>query len=402
MSVASAPPAVPANRRLVAGVALVVVGALLARQVASVLASDALPIPIDYAAFWTAGWLTIQGENPYDPVRLHEVQRAIGLDHSHAILVYHPPWTLTLLMPLAALPVRTGYGLLCLIELGLVLASADYLWRAYGGRVDRRWVGWLIGLTFAPTVFLLGAGQISGFSLAGLALFLYAARSDRPGLAGVAAALVAVKPHLNFLFGLALLLETTRSRFARRAVLAGLAAGLAASAVPLLFNPDVWALHRETVTAPGSDQHQGLADWKHPLVGSWLRNATPGRPVWVQVAPCLAASALFVGYWWRQREWDWQEALPGITLASLLTAVYGAWSFDTVLLLVPVLAAAARLPAQAAAVGAAWLVGVNVVMYAALVGRWPQDSYVWVTPAVLAGVVLTGAASRRLRAGGLA
>jgi hypothetical protein len=259
----------------------------------------------------------------------------------------------------------------------------------------------LIGLTFAPTVFLLGAGQIGGFSLVGLALFLYAARSDRPGLAGVAAALVAVKPHLNFLFGLALLLETTRSRFARRAVLAGLAVGLAASAVPLLFNPDVWALHVETVTAPGSDQHQGLADWTHPLVGSWLRNALPGRPVWVQAAPCLIASALFVGYWWRRREWDWRGALPGMTLVSLLTAVYGAWSFDTVLLLVPVLAAAARLPAAVAAVGAAWLVGVNVVMYAALVGHWPQDSYVWLTPTVLVGLVVTGAAARRSRVEGV-
>src|SRR5262245_47822021 len=75
MSVAAAPPAAPANRRLVAWIALAVVGALLAWQVASILTSDALPIPIDYAAFWSAGWLTIQGENPYDPVRLHEVQR---------------------------------------------------------------------------------------------------------------------------------------------------------------------------------------------------------------------------------------------------------------------------------------------------------------------------------------
>lgn len=391
-------PAARPGRRALTVLALVAALALLGWQVARLSNAATFPVPIDYAAFWSVGWLTLHGENPYDPARVHEVQQAIGLHHKHAILVYHPPWTLTLLLPLAALPVVAGYGLLCLLELALVVAASDYLWRLFGGRPERRWVGWVVGLGFAPTLFLLGAGQLSGFSLAGLALFLAARRSDRPALAGLAAALIAVKPHLNFLFGLALLLETTRSGFARRAVLAGLFVGLAASAFPLLFNPDIWRLHVGTVTASGSGQHLGLADWKHPLVGSWVRGWVPGQPGWVQAVPCLLAAAAFVPYWWRKADWDWAEELPRMTLVSLLTAVYGAWIFDLVLLLVPVLAAVAAVrwpaPPRRQVLGLLALAGVNVLLFAALVGRAGQTSYVWVTPAVFAAVVLVSPSAR--------
>jgi hypothetical protein len=181
-------------------------------------------------------------------------------------------------------------------------------------------------------------------------------------------------------------------------VFAGLLVGLAASAFPLLFNPDIWSLHVRTVTASGSGQHLGLADWKHPLVGSWVRGWVPGQPGWVQAVPCLLAAAAFVPYWWRRANWDWAEELPRMTLVSLLTAVYGAWIFDLVLLLVPVLAALAavghRPLSRRVAAGVAGLAVVNALLFAALVGRAGQTSYVWVTPAVIAAVLLVVPAAR--------
>jgi hypothetical protein len=64
----------------------------------------------------------------------------------------------------------------------------------------------------------------------------------------------------------------------------------------------------------------------------------------VQFAPSVIATAALVGYWWtRRRDWDWARELPAVVLLSVLTTGYGAWGFDLVVLLLPVVQAAAWL-----------------------------------------------------------
>ena len=40
-----------------------------------------------------------------------------------------------------------------------------------------------------------------------------------------------------------------------------------------------------------------------------------------------------------RRSWDWPTELPRLTLAAALTACYGAWAYDLVILLLPLLQA---------------------------------------------------------------
>src|SRR5262249_6316300 len=142
--------------------------------------------------------------------------------------------------PFAILPWESAKFLWVGLQLAAVLLSADLLWRINGGDERLRWISWLIALSFAPTLFLLLMGQISGLLLLGLTGFLYFLKRDRPVGAGCCAALCAVKPHLLALFALTLLLEATRQRPIRRVIFAGAAVIAVCSLLPLLWNPHVW------------------------------------------------------------------------------------------------------------------------------------------------------------------
>jgi hypothetical protein len=403
MTPTAAPPTAFRRVLLAAGVAAVV---LVCASLFDKLFRGGLNAPLDFTAFWVAGHLVANGENPYDPARVRELQQSLGLNDT-AIVLWNPPWSLTLVIPIGVLPFRTSYGVWVLANLALIVVSAELLWRGFGGKPSQRWVAHLLTLAFVPTAFLIGGGQITAVVLFGLAGFLYFARNERPFAAGACAAFTAVKPHLLALFALWLLLEAARHAFGRKVVAAGVVAGLLACVPPTLANPGVWNDYLRAVTAPSSADHHHLSDWAPPLAGWWLRQAVPGRPFWVQWLPLIVGVAVCVLYWlvvrWRnQREepadYSW---FPWIVGFSLLVAPYGVWQHDLVLLLVPILGVAARLaerPDRAAvATGLGLLVCVNAVSLAMMLDKAGSRWYVWFAPLVLLGCALAlRLAARRL------
>jgi hypothetical protein len=357
---------------------------------------DGTHVPIDFTAFWAAGHLAAHGHNPYDPVAVRAVQQQTGLRSDVAVMMWNPPWTLALALPFGLLPFTPAYGLWALSQIGLVVAAAALLWRslaAGNGAARHSWVAYLLALLFVPTTYLVGIGQITGVVLFGLAGFLAAARGGRPVLAGAAAALTATKPHLLVLFALWLLLDAAGGRFGRRVILGGVAVGAVACGAATVAYPTVWADYLHAATSPGDAAHYGLENWMPPLVGGWVRAAIPGQPFWVQLAFPVVAAVAFVAWYAATGAWatapDWRRRLPPVVGLSMLVAPYGAWPFDLVLLLIPVLAVAARVAAAptrtAVAVGLGWFAVTNAVLLAMMIDRASSEWYVWVTPSVLIG-----------------
>src|SRR4051794_33671558 len=63
-----------------------------------------LHLPLyDYAAFWSAGRLNAQGEDPYDPDRLAALQREANGHDGDVLVMWPAPWGLTLLAPFSRL-----------------------------------------------------------------------------------------------------------------------------------------------------------------------------------------------------------------------------------------------------------------------------------------------------------
>jgi len=374
------------SRRLFLVCGLVVLGIVILLQVAHLMANPAIMPMDDFVEYWAAGRLNAVGENPYDPAKLLPLQQLAGRDTDEAIMMWNPPWTLPFVMPFGLLPARASQLLWLALSLASVVFCADWSWRFYGGSAKHRWIAWALALTFLPTLFVLQAGQIGPALLLGVVGFLHFERRGRGWLAGAATVLIAIKPHLAYLFWLALLLwSLDRRRWT--VLLGGGLAGLTAMLIALLCNPTVISQYREAMGQHPPEQ------WISPTPGAFLRVLVGGEMFYLQFVPTLAGLAWFVPHWIRRRKtWDWAEQMPLLLLVSFVTASYGAWPFDLVVLLLPIVQLAVlvqtadRRSLFALALGAYLLI--NGLALTLNLLRFTSKWFVWMAPALLVSYLI--------------
>jgi Glycosyltransferase family 87 len=335
----------------------------------------------DFVEYWAAGRLIASGENPYDLNRMHELEREAGRSED-GILMWNPPWTLPLVLPFGALPVRVAHVLWLALQLSVLVYCADRLWILYSGDRELRWVSWLLGVAFLPSLFAVTAGQITPLLLLGVVGFLSFLERKRETWAGVAAVLIAVKPHLAYLFWLALLLWSIRER-RWRTLAGGILTGMAMTALPLLFDAHVLQEYWQTFT------QKPPAQYRSPTLGTVLRLAFGEEQFRLQFVALIPGLLWFAPYWWMQRhEWKWKEQLPLLLTVSVLTTAYGGWPFDLVLLLLPILHAAALAVRggwnRTTSLAAGLFLAVNALAFVQLMLQIEYFWFLWITPAVLA------------------
>ena len=349
--------------------------------------------PFDYMQYHSAGRATLAGQNPYDGRVLYPLQREIGTSLDDPVMMWNPPWTLPLALPLGAVHWRVGQLVWFALNFAAAVGSAWILWRIYRGPRERQWLAVALALGFAPTLFLLLLGQISGLLLLGLTGFLWATRNQRFALAGCFAALTAIKPHLFAPFALLLVLEAIHNRPFRRTIFAGGFTLVLFGLIPLAWNPDVWSQYREATGAGAAASHNTIRDWVHPTLGYAIRQALPGEPFRAMFLPLLAVLPLVAFYWYRRRAtWNWADELPRVVIASLLAAPYGAWGFDLVVLLIPVVQVAARLlPHRVLAIRFAVAFGAMNALALLTLLRENSMTNPWFAPAVAVGYLAAGA-----------
>ncbi len=315
----------------------------------------------------------MKGENPYSPELLLPLERGAGRDTDEAIMMWNPPWTLSVAMPLGALPARVGQFVWLFVQAGCLVAAALML-----AKGSHRIPALALTFTFVPTLFLLQSGQIAGLLVLGAALFAMLAHRGYPMLAGVAAVLLAIKPHLAYLLWLAVALDAFQNR-RYRIVLGGIFGGIAFTLVPMAFNPDVWTHYSAAYRDHPPTQ------WVSLTLGSILRFAFGERHFWLNFVPMILGVAWFANHWrTHSRNWNWTEQMPAILLVSFATAPYGAWHFDLALLLIPIWHLAGTLSGIRRWFAVALFAGANILMLALNAGGVTSFYYVWVAPLVLA------------------
>jgi hypothetical protein len=379
------------------GAALALAAVLLVQQLGRLLADRSVMRPDDYVEYWAAGRLNVHGRDPYDAANLLPLQHEAGresfpLDPSgneSAIMMWNPPWTLAVVMPLGLLEARLGQLIWLLLNLAIVLFCADWIWRYYQGPPTYRWLSWALALTFIPTMMVLRAGQIGPLILLGIVGFLHFEKQGRMFLAGASCVLMAIKPHLLFLFWIALALwaltpssqTAVRGLPGLRVLTGGIVTGLIASIIPVFFNPQVWQQYWYAMT------HHPPEEWVSLTIGSLLRMLFGAHLVWLQLVPAIPALSWFVFHWRKHHaSWSWSEQMPLLTLVSFLTTFYGAWPFDLVILLLPVIQAGVwavqfkNLITAALAMYLAIDLAALVLILLGVTSIW----FIWMTPAILA------------------
>lgn len=385
-----------------AGIAVVLAGAAVAGLWVYLLGHPEVWPPDDIIEYWAASRLVLAGDNPYAAESLLPLQQAGGRDTSEAVMMWNPPWTLTLVLPLGMLSARTAQLVWLMVHLVVLLYCGDRLWKLYGGAPDRRWLGWLITVAALPTLFALQAGQITPLMLLGVILWLQSQQTDkrhkRLWLAAVAAWLLAIKPHLVLLLGLVMAVAVVRQK-QWDVLLAAVVVLLVAVGGVMLWRPEV--IH---------DYHAALryrppVQWHSPTLGAYLRLWLGAEHFYWQFVPTLLALiglVVAMGIGWPQ-QWHWRQLLPPLLILSLLAAPYGAWPFDLVLLLPAVFALllhSARQWGRWGVIGFAVAIGfVNLGCLIMNLCRQPSSLFVWVTPTVglLYGVAVLGARYQRRR-----
>jgi hypothetical protein len=283
----------------------------------------------DFIEYWAAGRLLLAGGNPYSPAQLADVQATVSARAPAPLIMWNPPWTLAFVLPFGAMSFTVSQFLWLLLNLFLLLWSAQHLWKLYANAAAKAYTPWLLALTFVPASLALVLGQITPLILFGLTAFLYYEKKQSGFAAGACAVLISIKPQLCYLFWPALVLWIWRERRGRL-LSAGLIVGLTVAAIPALFNREIYSAYLALYKVGG------LAtplDWAAPTLGNALRVwISPDRSA-LQFAPVAAGVAWLVYDWQRHRDsWNWTERLPILLLVSVSTSAY-AWTFDQVVLL---------------------------------------------------------------------
>lgn len=320
------------RRKLLDGALLVIVGLLLV-LLPPLLASIQDAGEPDFIAYWSAARLLVERRNPYDPVALRAVERAIRParedSYGTAFASWNPPWLLALLLPVALLPYGIAVPVWMTCSALLVILSTVLAWRAIARSKD--WHGIALASSFllwsGPSLSMLVTGQVSGLILLGFVLGAWWLQRGRERLAGAALTLTTIKPHVSYLVLLLLLIWSVRQR--RFRVLEGMVVtSLSLLALVTLLFPGWPGAYYRLVTT-----HRGLLlQYTTPTVGA------VARALWQTDALRLASIALLplVPRLLRVvHVHGWYVAINVALLLSLPLAPYG-YNSDQVVLL-PVL-----------------------------------------------------------------
>jgi hypothetical protein len=383
----------PVARRRVGALIVVAMLALLSL----LLASAHVQWPLeDFAEYWAAGRLNAAGRNPYDPDAMLREQQQIGWRQPNPVMMYNPPWTLALAMPLGLPEFHVARSIWLPTQILITLWCASRLWMIYGGAPRQLARVYGVALLWMPTLVALRFGQFSSFLLLGLVGFLWSWSRRREVAAGAFFALTAVKPQLVALVWVPFVLWALADR--QWKVLAG-AAGciVGAGLVALATNPGVFMQYQHLMaSAPPT------LEFESPNIATVVRRAAGTAGSWPQFVPtCLGAVMVGVIWYRRRNTWDWRRQLPGLVLASCLLTSYGGWAFDLVVLLIPILATAAIVVKSGnkslVAAGAGVFMAVSFLAFAMHQAQVRQAAFLWMTPAVaIASWALARNAAQRL------
>jgi hypothetical protein len=332
----------------------------------------------DFIGYWACARLLFLGQDPYDADNILQTQREAYPDRAYPMYSWNPPWSCVLLLPLGALPFPQATTTWLLVNLLLIAASSLGAWWLFDGQrsSSAQWIALPIAFLFAQTLTVLDTGQITTFMLVGVTGFLVAFKLHRDMLAGASLALVTIKPHLVFLWLPLVFLWTLDTR--RWRVWLGFALALAISLIVLtVFLPSWPQAYSAILDSPP-------INWATPTLGGLMAIAWGEN--WARFLGLLFLPAVIL-LWWKTRHCSPELVTAGLLPISLALAAFG-WSYDQILLLLPIMAIVVslvrrQLPPREAWITAALLGIFAIALFVQRTRAANEFHYLWVPWAVL-------------------
>ncbi|CAG0948084.1 hypothetical protein ANRL1_04913 [Anaerolineae bacterium] len=338
---------------------------------------------IDFPAYWSASYLLAHGENFGDPGRLFQAEKTLTTwPEDYPMLTWNPPWLLTMLIPYTWVSFDRATWWWLLTNITLIFISAVVLWQMSAANERTRRLALfapLVAFAYSPTLATLIAGQVNVIVLAGLTGFLFFSTKRQHGRAGIALALTLVKIHLVYITIPLLLLRALREH--RWRMLAGFFGTLAVlSSVVFVLRPTFLFEYNATVSGGG------LLDYMTPTAGGILALLF-GWNGFKLMGLVILPLGLWIG--WRASSVQVSMLVDATLLASVITAPF-CWSYDFVILLVPLIPIIVSLvkeeltQADASMIGAILLCADAVMFYQRV--TTPGEEYFFWVPWLITGL----------------
>jgi hypothetical protein len=311
----------------------------------------------DFSYMWAGARTFLDGADPYAGASFMATARAYGTILPAESVFCYPPWVTLALVPLAALPVSFASDVWTFGGMALAAIALGALLRSLAPGLPV--VHFLAGLSlFAsqPGTANVWTGQWGFVLVAALCTSIVAVRDRRSPLTFAVIGLIA-KPHL-FVLALPALARAANARWGTRTLLWFIAPSTIAVAAGWAVFPDWLPAWRDSLIAqrfanqPPTTLENGFADLLGPS----------GHLLAAAVAVGLAAAAL--------RFRPKGDAFIAVWLAvSFATPVY-AWTYDHLVLIVPLVVAAGVQASEAvrranvfASIGFAFFLVAPILLY---------------------------------------
>jgi hypothetical protein len=388
----------------------VIAGILLLTEI--LFLHDPKNIGEDFVIYWTSGRLLIAGVDPYDLGALYELQKSVEWSRNTPMPYYNPPWALPFILPFCFQNYPMSKLIWVLTNALLLVLGTGWLWNFYA-KLDRPcasaairpvftiiWVLFVM-LTFVPIFTTVMKGQILPFMLLGIVAFLHFEKRGQFFMAGAVTAVIAMKPHILYLFWIALAFWIVDRRRWSVALGGGLAF-LSVLLFPLLYNGNVVGSYFNLLV-----NRSPALQWYMPTIGTYLRLLLGMERHWLQFVPAGFGTLWFIIYWRRHRtSWEWSQQLPLILLVSLMTTFY-VWLNDFLFLLPLITLAAIRAVDHRQTINTNWAIWayllINSLVWAGYIVTAlfePKDPWIsvnlpWVVPSFLIVYLLLSGQIRR-------
>jgi len=334
----------------------------------------------DFSGFWAGPRAVLDGVNPYATAGFPTIVAKYGTQRTDAVYGY-PPWDLALLLPFALVPERVAAIAWTAVGIGVAIYGlGTLLRREVPGSPTVQLLAGLALFASQPAIITFYSGQWGFLLLGALALSARWQRDGRSARAALAAIAMVAKPQL-FVFAAWAMARQAVARGDRAFVAVSGIGGAVLIGVAWLAFPD-WLhafLNYITPTRTSYPPHSvTLATPLGQLLG-------PGG-LWLAIPIIVVVLAVALRFRPSAAAW-----LP-VWLAASITLTTYSWSYDHVVLIVPIVLAvgAARSPRRALTIGLVGFTALLVeapLLYQLAVVRGTQSLNVLVPFTVLAVIV---------------
>lgn len=343
------------------GLLFVILGGPLARRLEMVHFND-------FSGVWSGPSTFLLGISPWDPARYGDAAISLGTKTPDALVYDHMPWTMFFVLPLALVPLEVAGWIWMLIGMTAATFALRAMLRAFlpGMSAAHGALG-LALFVGQPGFHAVVLGQWSLLLMSAVAMVVLLLRSGRGLWAAVPSLLFMTKPQVFVFTALGLAYGALRRPVFRRYLIAAIVLASAVIAVS-------WTLVSLTV------QGDWLSAWLADIPGRrTLRSAVLHSALNELIGPIgrwIAAALILFGAFLASRFTPGSDASLAAWLSLSSAGAIYSWSYDQVLLFVPLVIAAGVLartsPRAATRFALAWagvFLVVSPILYAIGVAR---------------------------------